>query len=150
LEVKYQEEIKTLTDKLNEQNRTIQELNEKYKKMSKPQKSTNKGIDEDKFNIIKNLIPTKKVADQKAKRRNLFDLFDKKNLGNLTEEDMRSGIINILKLGELVDADDAITTAFQSASGAKKCTKKNKESDMKNSTIEFNEFRIFFVYLRQY
>jgi hypothetical protein len=63
---------------------------------------------------------------------------------------MRSGIINILKLGELVEADDAITTAFQSANGAIKYTKKNKKSDLKNSTIQFNEFRIFFVYLRQY
>ena len=63
---------------------------------------------------------------------------------------MRSGIINILKLGELVDAEDAITTAFQSASGAKKYTKKNKNQDFYNSTIQFEEFRIFFVYLRQY
>jgi len=62
---------------------------------------------------------------------------------------MRSGIINILKLGELVEVDDAITTAFQSACGAKKFTKK-KNSDLKNSTIQFEEFRIFFVYLRQY
>jgi len=38
LEKKYKEEIKKYTDKLTEQNRTIQELNEKYKKMLKPQK----------------------------------------------------------------------------------------------------------------
>jgi len=63
---------------------------------------------------------------------------------------MRSGIINILKLGELVEADDAITTAFQSACGVKKYIKKNKKSDSNNSTIQFEKFRIFFVYLRQY
>jgi len=97
------------------------------------------------------IIPTKKVPEQKTKRRNLYDLFDTKKQGNLTEEDMRSGIINILKLGELVEADDAITTAFQSACGAKKYTKKNKKSEnILNSTIQFEEFRIFFVYLRQY
>jgi len=119
LEIKYQEEIKKYTDKITGQNRTIQELNEKYQKMLKPQKITNKGIDVDKFNLIKDIIPTKKVPDQKKQRHNLYNLFDKKKLGYLTEEDMRSGIINILKLGELVEADDAITTAFQSACGAK-------------------------------
>ena len=62
---------------------------------------------------------------------------------------MRSGIINVLKLGELIDAEDAITTAFQSACGAVKFKNKNKSIDIENSTIQFQEFRVFFVYLRQ-
>jgi len=99
--------------------------------------------------LISDLIPTKKVPDQKAKRRELFNLFDKNNLGYLTEEDMRSGILNILKLGELIEAEDAIKTAFQSACGAVKFSKKNSKADLKDSTIQFQEFRIFFVYLRQ-
>lgn len=77
-------------------------------------------------------------------------MFDKKNLGYLTEEDMRSGIINVLKLGELIEAEDAITTAFQSACGAVKFKNKNKSTDIETSTIQFQEFRVFFVYLRQY
>jgi len=116
LDIEFKEKIKKYSDKIIEQNRTIKELNEK---LLKPQKNTNKGIDDDKFFLIKNLIPTKKVPDQKAQRRKLYNLFDKKKLEYLTEEDMRSGIINVLKLGELVEADDAITTAFQSACGAK-------------------------------
>lgn len=62
---------------------------------------------------------------------------------------MREGITNVLKLGELVEAEDAITTAFQSACGVKKLIK-GKNTELSNSTIQFGEFRIFFVYLRQY
>jgi len=106
-------------------------------------------IDDTKFNHIRELIPTKKIPEQKTKRQNLFSLFDRKNLGYLTEEDMRYGIINILKLGEVCEAEDAISTAYRSSCGAVKF--KNKSTDLiQNSTIQFQEFRIFFVYLRQY
>lgn len=89
-------------------------------KLSATQAITKVKIDDSKFKLIRDLIPTKKVPDQKAKRRELFNLFDKKNQGYLTEDDMRSGILNVLKLGELIEAEDAITTAFQSACGVVK------------------------------
>lgn len=106
-------------------------------------------IDDSKYTRIKDLIPTRKIPEQKTYRQNLFNLFDKNKLGYLTLEDMRYGIINVLKLGELIDADDAITTAYKSSCGVVKFKNKNKSNGIADSTIQFQEFRIFFVYLRQ-
>jgi len=96
-------------------------LNEKYMKLSAIQAITQVNIDESKIKLVKDLIPTKKNNPaHKAKRRELFNLFVKDNKKCLTEDEMRSGILNVLKLGDIIEAKDAITTAFQSACGAVK------------------------------
>jgi len=46
-------------------------------------------------------------------------------------------------LDKLIEAEDAITTAFQSACEANKF--KNYRIDIEKHTIQFEEFRIFFV-----
>ena len=95
------------------------------------------------------LPPTdKKDPASVARRHEIFKLFDPNGNGILSLAEVDKGCRDVLQLYEVFDCKPVIMRAFQAAKSAN--DKKNKAGSHRPDFIEFNEFRLLSVYLRQY
>jgi len=91
-------------------------------------------------------LPTKKNAEDKARRKKMFNEFDPNGNGILSLAEIDKAMRDVLALDDLFDAKRAIMRAFQIA---KNC-KKSKRGDLGDDYIELLEFKYFLISLRQY
>merc|ERR1719228_741284 len=90
-------------------------------------------------------LPYQKNAEEKAKRKELFDGFDVNSNGHISLAEVDKGMRDVLGCDELFDCKDAVNAAFHYAKKAAP-----GESKHGDDYIEFREFRLFFQTLRQY
>jgi len=97
---------------------------------------------------INSKLPYQKTAEEKAKRKKMFNEFDNGN-GVLSLAEVDKAIRDVLKIDDIFDAKPAIMRAFQIAKNCVKSDSK-KKGDVRDDYIEFSEFRFFLLSLRQY
>jgi len=90
---------------------------------------------------IRAKLPIEKTAEEKAKRKKMFSEMDNGN-GVLSLAELDKAIRDVLQLDEIFDSKPAIMRAFQLA--------KELNPGGRDDYIEFKEFRMFLVSLRQY
>ena len=90
-------------------------------------------------------LPVAKTSEDKKKRKELFSSIDMNGNGFVSLAEMDRGIQDVLCLPEIFDHKRPIMRAFQAAKD-----KYKGKSTMGDDYIEWMEFRIFLVYLRQY
>lgn len=81
----------------------------------------------------------------KKKRQDLFKAFDPNGNGYLSLAEVDKGVRDVLGLHEIFDLKPVLMRAFQAAKGVAKT-----KSKLGDDYVEFPEFRILLVYLRQY
>mmetsp|Transcript_125903 Transcript_125903/g.187928 ORF Transcript_125903/g.187928 Transcript_125903/m.187928 type:complete len:177 (-) Transcript_125903:24-554(-) len=92
---------------------------------------------------IREKLPMEKTPEQKAKRKDMFDSFDPNGNGYLSLAEVDRGLSTI-GLYEIFNCKKVTMRAFQAAKGVDGRDKSNGDF------IEFSEFRLLLVYLRQY
>jgi len=107
------------------------------KKMAEEQKT----ID---WAAINAKLPYQKNAEEKAKRKEIFDGFDVNSNGHVSLAEVDKGMRDVLGSDDLFDCKDAVNAAFHYA---KKVAPGDK---IEGDYIQFKEFRIFLQTLRQY
>lgn len=90
-------------------------------------------------------LPVAKNAEDRKKRREMFSAIDMNGNGYVSLAEIDRGIQDVLNLPEIFNCKKPIMRAFQAAKN--KYKSKSKYGD---DYIEWMEFRIFLVYLRQY
>lgn len=91
-------------------------------------------------------LPIKKTSEERKKRRELWRAIDCNGNGYVSLAEMDRGILDVLLLPDTVfSSKKPIMRAFQAAK--QKYKSKSKHGD---DYIEWMEFRIFLVYLREY
>jgi len=95
---------------------------------------------------IHDKLPMDKTPADKARRKEMFKQFDPNGNGYLSLAELDLGIKAILQCDALFDAKPAIMRAYQSAKNCIKSKGKDKTGD---DYVQFPEFRMFLVYLRQ-
>ena len=98
--------------------------------------------------LIRTKMPMERTAEAKKHRMELFKAFDPNSNGYLSLAEVDKGCRDVLGLYEIFDAKKVVMRAFQAAKGAN--DKKNKKGSHGPDFIERCEFRLLFVYLRQY
>lgn len=98
--------------------------------------------------LIREKMPMSRSDAEKKKRMELFKQFDPNGNGYLSLAEVDKGCRDVLGLYEIFDAKKVIMRAFQAAKGAN--DSKNKKGSHGPDYIERCEFRLLFVYLRQY
>lgn len=112
------------------------------------------------WELIRAKLPLGKTDYERETRENLFKLFDPNGNGYLSLAEVDKGyvlfilIINVLifrfkELGmfDVFDAKPVLLRAFNAAKGANSAKSKSKVGD---DYVEFLEFRLLLVYVRQY
>ncbi len=94
---------------------------------------------------INSRLPIEKTKEDAAKRKKMFRAFDGNGNGFLSLAECDKGIRDVLKLEQLFDCKQPIMRAFQAAKNRYK-----SKSKYGVDYVEFNEFRFFLIYLRQY
>ena len=90
-------------------------------------------------------LPVKKTAEDRDKRKKIWRAIDMNGNGYCSLAELDRGIRDVLLLPEIFDCKKPIMRAFQAARS--KVPPRTKHSD---DYVEWMEFRIFLVYLRQY
>ena len=90
-------------------------------------------------------LPVKKTKEDREKRLKMWRAIDMNGNGYTSLAELDRGIQDVLNLPEIFDCKKPIMRAFQAAKN--KCKARSKHSD---DYVEWMEFRIFLVYLRQY
>ena len=90
-------------------------------------------------------LPVAKNAEERKKRREMFSAIDMNGNGYVSLAEIDRGIQDVLNLPEVFNCKKPIMRAFQAAK-----TKYKAKSKYSDDYIEWMEFRIFLVYLRQY
>ena len=90
-------------------------------------------------------LPVAKNAEDRKKRREMFSAIDMNGNGYVSLAEIDRGIQDVLNLPEVFNCKKPIMRAFQAAK-----TKYKAKSKYSDDYIEWMEFRIFLVYLRQY
>jgi Ca2+-binding EF-hand superfamily protein len=93
-------------------------------------------------------LPMEKTPEQQKKRLELYRQFDPNNNGYLSLAEVDKGCRDVLGLHDMFDAKPVIMRAFQAAKGANNA--KGQKGGKGQDYIEKCEFRLLFVYLRQY
>eukprot|EP00906_Rhabdomonas_costata_P028096 RCo039866 len=96
---------------------------------------------------IRAKLPTERTPEAKAKRAELFTLFDPNGNGYLSLAEVDRGLGPILHLAAIFDQKPVIMRAFQAA---KKVHKHKGGHSRGDDYVERCEFRLLLVYLRQY
>jgi Ca2+-binding EF-hand superfamily protein len=97
---------------------------------------------------IHDKLPTEKTPEGRAKRLELFKLFDPNGNGYLSLAEVDKGMHDIIQLHEIFDCKPVMMRAFQAAKTAN--VKRSKPGTHGADYIDRTEFRVLFVYLRQY
>ena len=97
---------------------------------------------------IREKIPMGRSEADKAQRMQIFKQFDPNNNGYLSLAEVDKGCRDVLGLYEIFDAKPVIMRAFQAAKAAD--NGKVKPGSKGPDYVERAEFRLLFVYLRQY
>lgn len=108
---------------------------------------TAENLTEERLDEIFEKIPWKKDAENKAKRQDMFKLFDPNGNGILSLAELDKAMRDVLVCDELFDCKPAIMRAFQIAN--KKSKKEATNVDL-SKYVTFSEFRFFLVALRMY
>ena len=90
-------------------------------------------------------LPVKRNASDRALRRKMWKAIDMNDNGYASLAELDRGIQDVLNLPTIFKSKKVIMRAFQAAK--KKYNARSKYSD---DYVEWMEFRIFLVYLRQY
>ena len=90
-------------------------------------------------------LPVANNAEERKKRREMFSAIDMNGNGYVSLAEIDRGIQDVLNLPEVFNCKKPIMRAFQAAK-----TKYKAKSKYSDDYIEWMEFRIFLVYLRQY
>jgi Ca2+-binding EF-hand superfamily protein len=98
--------------------------------------------------LMRQKMPMEKTEEAKKHRMQLFKQFDPNNNGYLSLAEVDKGCRDVLGLYDVFDAKKVIMRAFQAAKGAN--DSKNKKGSKGGDYVEKCEFRLLFVYLRQY
>ena len=97
------------------------------------------------WNKLISKLPVAKNAEERKKRREMFSAIDMNGNGYVSLAEIDRGIQDVLNLPEVFNCKKPIMRAFQAAK-----TKYKAKSKYSDDYIEWMEFRIFLVYLRQY
>ena len=92
-----------------------------------------------------NSLPIKKTAEDRAKRKKMWDAIDMNKNGYVSLAEFDRGVRDVLNLPQIFTLKKVLMRAFQ-ASKAKIKAKSKHSKDY----VEWLEFRILLVYLRQY
>ena len=92
-----------------------------------------------------NSLPIKKTAEDRAKRKKKWDAIDMNKNGYVSLAEFDRGVRDVLNLPQIFTLKKVLMRAFQ-ASKEKIKAKSNHPKDY----VEWLEFRILLVYLRQY
>ena len=90
-------------------------------------------------------LPIKKTAEDRAKRRQLWNSIDMNKNGYVSLAEFDRGVRDVLNLPQIFSLKKVLIRAFNAAKN--KIKGKSKHSD---DYVEWLEFRILLVYLRQY
>ena len=90
-------------------------------------------------------LPIKKTAEDRAKRRQLWNSIDMNKNGYVSLAEFDRGVRDVLNLPKIFSLKKVLIRAFNAAKN--KIKGKSKHSD---DYVEWLEFRILLVYLRQY
>ena len=97
---------------------------------------------------IRQRLPAQKGAEQQQKRKELFKQFDPNGNGYLSLAEVDKGCRDVLQLYEIFDCKPVIMRAFMASKEAS--NKRSKPGSHGPDYVEFSEFRLLLVYLRQY
>ena len=90
-------------------------------------------------------LPIKKTVEERKKRRQLWNAIDMNGNGYISLAEFDRGIRDVLNLPQIFSLKKVLIRAFNAAKN--KIKGKSKHSD---DYVEWLEFRILLVYLRQY
>jgi len=94
---------------------------------------------------IRDKLPTEKTAEQKEKRKRMFDGFDPNGNGYLSLAEVDKGCKDIIGIPEIYENKPVMMRAFQAAKSVSK-----SKSELGDDFIERCEFRLLLLYLRNY
>ena len=97
------------------------------------------------WNALLARLPVKKTSEDREKRKKMWSAIDMNGNGYCSLAELDRGIQDVLLLPEVFDCKRPIMRAFQAAKD--KVPPRTQHSD---DYVEWLEFRIFLVYLRQY
>ena len=97
------------------------------------------------WNALLAKLPVKKNKEEREKRRKLWRCIDANGNGVASLAELDRGIIDVLNLPQIFNVKKPILRAFVAAKNKYKSKRKCGED-----YVEWMEFRIFLVYLRQY
>ena len=92
-----------------------------------------------------NSLPIKKTAEDRAKRKKMWDAIDMNKNGYVSLAEFDRGVRDVLNLPHIFTLKKVLMRAFQASK--EKIKSKSKHS---KDYVEWLEFRILLVYLRQY
>ena len=92
-----------------------------------------------------NSLPIKKTAEDRAKRKKMWDAIDMNKNGYVSLAEFDRGVRDVLNLPQIFTLKKVLMRAFQASK--EKIKAKSKHS---KDYVEWLEFRISLVYLRQY
>ncbi len=92
-----------------------------------------------------NSLPIKKTAEDRAKRKKMWDAIDMNKNGYVSLAEFDRGVRDVLNLPHIFTLKKVLMRAFQASK--EKIKAKSKHS---KDYVEWLEFRILLVYLRQY
>ena len=92
-----------------------------------------------------NSLPIKKTAEDRAKRKKMWDAIDMNKNGYVSLAEFDRGVRDVLNLPQIFTLKKVLMRAFQASK--EKIKAKSKHS---KDYVEWLEFRILLVYLRQY
>ena len=97
--------------------------------------------------FMSKLPPLGKDQESKDKRKEIFTQFDVNSNGYLSLAEMDKGIAQILRLDDIFSIKPVMMRAFQAAKDSHKAKGKDDKGD---DYVTISEFRLFFVWIRQY
>ena len=97
------------------------------------------------WNGFLNNLPIKKTAEDRAKRKKMWDAIDMNKNGYVSLAEFDRGVRDVLNLPQIFSLKKVLMRAFQASKD--KIKAKSKYS---KDYVEWLEFRILLVYLRQY
>ena len=97
------------------------------------------------WNGLINKLPIKKTTEEREKRKNMWKIIDNNGNGYVSLAEFDKGVRDVLNLPDMFKLKKVLMRAFQAAKNKYKSKATHGED-----YVEWMEFRIILVYLRQY
>ena len=97
------------------------------------------------WNGLFNKLPIKKTAEEREKRKQMWKIIDNNGNGYVSLAEFDKGVRDVLNLPDMFKLKKVLMRAFQAAKN-----KYKSKSTHGDDYVEWMEFRIILVYLRQY